>query len=186
MNNYNQLFTKFNIGINTKKIGQFNYNFENLNYKNYFNGLRNSLNVILNQNKNLRISSNSSIMKSDQNNYNSNFINSKNKAEYNYKIGWAEVTYNYERKKSNAVQNLFNPDFGHEEYQFKKGFGKKDKSFIEIGYLKKNNDSIYNGNLNTVNSYNSYFMNSQIINEKTKFNLYINQNNLRSISGAKN
>ena len=185
-NNYNQLFTKFNIGINTKKIGQFNYNFENLNYKNYFNGLRNSLNVILNQNKNLRISSNSSIMKSDQNNYNSNFINSKNKAEYNYKIGWAEVTYNYERKKSNAVQNLFNPDFGHEEYQFKKGFGKKDKSFIEIGYLKKNNDSIYNGNLNTVNSYNSYFMNSQIINEKTKFNLYINQNNLRSISGDRN
>ena len=125
-------------------------------------------------------------MKSDQNNYNSNFINSKNKAEYNYKIGWAEVTYNYERKKSNAVQNLFNPDFGHEEYQFKKGFGKKDKSFIEIGYLKKNNDSIYNGNLNTVNSYNSYFMNSQIINEKTKFNLYVNQNSLRSISGDRN
>ena len=52
-NNYNQLFTKVNIGFNTKKIGQFNYNFENLNYKNYFNGLRNSLNVISNQNKSL-------------------------------------------------------------------------------------------------------------------------------------
>ena len=126
-------------------------------------------------------------MKSDQNDYSSDFINSNNKIEFHHKIGWAEITYNYERKKSNGAQNLYNPDFGQEGYEFKKGFGKKDKSFIEIGYLKRSNDSIYNGNLNTVNSYDSYFINSQIINDKkTKFNLYINQNNLRLINENRN
>ena len=126
-------------------------------------------------------------MKSDQNDYSSDFINSNNKIEFHHKSGWAEITYNYERKKSNGGQNLYNPDFGREGYEFKKGFGKKDKSFIEIGYLKRSNDSIYNGSLNTVNSYDSYFINSQIINDKkTKFNLYINQNNLRLINENRN
>ena len=56
-----------------------------------------------------------------------------------------------------------------------KGFWKYDKSFIEIGYLKEAM-TVYNGNLSTVNTYDSYFINSQIINDKkTKFNLYINQ-----------
>ncbi|GIR22440.1 MAG: hypothetical protein CM15mP36_16470 [Flavobacteriales bacterium] len=28
--------------------------------------------------------------------------------------------YNYERKKSNGPQNLYNPDFGQEGYEFKR------------------------------------------------------------------
>ena len=183
LNNYNQLFTKAAIQINNKKRGLIDYNFENLNYKNHFNGVRNTLNLISNQNKALRISSTNSIMNSDQNDYSSDFINSNNKIELDHKIGWAEITYNFERKSSNGIQNLFNPDFGQKGYEIKKGFGKKDKSFIEIGYLKRSNDSLNNGSLKTVNSYNSYFINSQIINDKkTKFNLYINQNNLSSIN----
>ena len=187
LGNYNQLFSKAIVGLNNKKLGSLDYSFENLNYKNYFNGVRNTVSIISNQKRNLRFNSNSSIMKSDQNDYSSDFINSNNKIEFHHKSGWAEITYNYERKKSNGAQNLYNPDFGQEGYEFKKGFGKKDKSFIEIGYLKRSNDSIHNGNLNTVNSYDSYFINSQIINDKkTKFNLYINQNNLRLINENRN
>ena len=49
--------------------------------------------------------------------------------------------------------------------------------------MRKNNDSIFNGSLSNVNSYNSYFISSQIIKDKkTKFNIYINQNNFKSIS----
>ena len=187
LGNYNQLFSKAFVGLNNKKLGSIDYSFENLNYRDYFNGLRNAVSVISNQKRNLRFNTNSSIMKSDQNDYSSDFINSNNKIEFHHKIGWAEITYNYERKKSKGAQNLYNPDFGQEGYEFKKGFGNRDKSFIEIGYLKRNNDSIYNGNLNTVNSYESYFINSQIINDKkTKFNLYINQNNLRLINENRN
>ena len=187
LGNYNQLFSKATVGLNNNKLGSLDYSFENLNYKNYFNGVRNAISLISNQKRNLRFNSNSSIMKSNQNDYSSDFINTNNKIEFHHKSGWTEISYNYERKKGNGPQNLYNPDFGQEGYEFKKGFGKKDKSFIEIGYLKRSNDSIYNGSLITVNSYDSYFINSQIINDKkTKFNLYINQNNLRLINENRN
>ena len=179
--NYNQLFTKAIIELSNNKIGSLNYRFENLNYGDYFNGVRNSINFKTNELKNLKFNSSTSIMGSDQNDYSSDLIYSNNNIQLDHNIGWAEITYNYERKKSKGAQNLLNPDFGHELYQFKKGFGNKEKSFVEIGYLKKNNDSIFNGNLNNVNSYNSYFLNSQIVNDKkTKLSLYINQNNLKS------
>ena len=181
--NYNQFYTKAIIGLSNEKIGALDYKFENLNYGNYFNGFRNSIDIKSNKLKNLKFNSINSLMGSNQNDYSSDFINSFNNIQVDHKIGWAEITYNYERKKSKGVQNLLNPDFGHELYQFKKGFGNKETSFFEIGYLKKINDSIFNGNLNNVNSYDSYFLNSQILNDKkTKLNIYINQNNLNSIS----
>ena len=122
-------------------------------------------------------------MQSDQDDYSSNFINSKNYIYLNHKIGWAEINYNYERKKSNGIQGLSNPDFGQAIYQFKKGFGDKEKSFVELGYLKRNNDSLLNGELNNVNNYDSYFLNSQIINDnKTRFSIYLNHNKLKSIT----
>ena len=181
--NYNQLLAKGVLELNNEKIGVLNYSFENLKFGNFFNGVRNNLNINTNKNKNLKISSNNSFMQSDQDDYSSNFINSNNYLKLDHKMGWVEINYDYERKKSNVVQSLSNPDFGQEAYQLKKGFGDKEKSFLEIGYLKKENDSIYNGELNNVNSYDSYFLNSQILNDKkTSLSIYLNQNNLKSTS----
>ena len=183
LRNYNQLFTNGILELSNEKIGVLNYGFENLKYGNNFNGIRNTLNINSNKNKNLKINSNNSFMQSDQEDYSSDFINSNNYIILNHKIGWAEVNYNYERKKSKGIQSLSSPDFGQQLYQFKKGFGNKEKSFLEIGFLKRNNDSIYNGELKNVNKYESYFLNSQIINDKkTRLSIYINQNKLKSIS----
>ncbi|GIR22439.1 MAG: hypothetical protein CM15mP36_16460 [Flavobacteriales bacterium] len=49
LGNYNQLYSKAIIGLNNKKYGSLDYSFQNLNYKNYFNGIRNALNLISNQ-----------------------------------------------------------------------------------------------------------------------------------------
>ena len=96
LGNYNQLYSKGIIGLNNKKLGSLDYSFENLNYKNYFNGVRNALSLISNQKRNLRFNSKSSIMKSEQNDYSSDFINTNNKIEFHHISGWAEITYNYE------------------------------------------------------------------------------------------
>ena len=183
LENYNQFFSKASFELSNNKFGILNYKLENLNYDNYFKGVRNTVNLESNKNKNLSLSSNNKLMESNQSGYTSSFINTKNKIQLNHKIGWAEILYNYERKKSDGIENILNPDFGQELYQIKKGFGDREKTFIEIGYLRKNNDSIFNGSLSNVNSYNSYFISSQIIKDKkTKFNIYINQNNFKSIS----
>ena len=51
-------------------------------------------------------------------------------------------------------------------------------NLIEFGYKRIINDSVKNLELEKVNYSNSYFLNSQIINDKSKINLFINQNNL--------
>ena len=181
--NYNQLLTKGILELNNEKIGVLNYSFENLKYGDLFSGIRNNLNINSDKNRNLKLSSKNSFMQSDQNDYSSDFINSNNYVQLDHKIGWIEINYNHERKKSKGIQGLANPDFGQETYQFKNGFGNKDESFIEIGYLKRDNDSIYDGRLDNVNSYESYFLNSQIINDKkARLTVYLNQNKLKSIT----
>ena len=183
-NDYNQLFSKATVELNTKKIGSLLYKFENLSFEDYYKGARNSISIISNEDRKIMFSSISSIMDSKQNNYNGQFIVTKNKLNVKHKSGWAELIYNVERKQGNGnVINILRPDFGEQLYELKKGFGIKDKSFVEIGYRKKTNDSILNGNLENVNSYDSYFINSQLLNnQKTKLNIFINQNKYVSVN----
>ena len=118
--NYNQLLAKGILELNNEKIGVLNYSFENLKFGNFFNGVRNNLNINTNKNKNLKISSNNSFMQSNQDDYSSDFINSNNYLKLDHKMGWVEINYDYERKKSNVIQSLSNPDFGQEAYQQKR------------------------------------------------------------------
>ena len=127
LENYNQFFSKASFELSNNKFGLLNYKIENLNYDNYFKGVRNNINLESNKNKNLSLSSNNKLMESNQSGYTSSFINTKNKIQLNHKIGWAEILYNYERKKSNGIENILNPDFGQELYQIKKGFGDREK-----------------------------------------------------------
>ena len=99
LENYNQFFSKASFELSNNKFGLLNYKIENLNYDNYFKGVRNTVNLESNKNKNLSLSSNNKLMESNQSGYTSSFINTKNKIQLNHKIGWAEILYNYERKK---------------------------------------------------------------------------------------
>ncbi len=188
MNDYSQLFSNGTLEIVNEKIGSLIYKIESLNFENYFKGLKNRFGINLEKGKSFYFSSDNSIMKSKQDNYASEFLITKNRARINYSSGWIELIYNLEKRKSNGVFiNIFQPDFREELHELKKGFGNKDKTFVEIGYKKKTNDSITNNNnLNSVNSYETYFLNSQIVNDrKTKLNIFINQNKFISYTNLK-
>ncbi len=181
--NSDQLFSNIGLDLINKKIGTIKYGWENLKYYNHYNGIKNSISFNSNNIKNLRISSNTSFMESNQNQYSSNFTDSNNKIDISYENGWIELTYNNERKKSNGNTNLNTPDFGQQQYQIKKGFGNPEKSFVEVGYLNNNNDSIVDGNLAKVNSQNSFFIKSQLIkNKKSNLNIYVNKTNIKSFN----
>ena len=186
LKNYNYLFSNGIFDLQNDKLGSIKYTFEDLRLDNYYKGVKNSLNFVSNNVNNLRVNSYTSIMKSQQDSYSSEFAVSNNKVEFIHKIGWVEANYNYEKKISSGIQNLISPDFGHKLYELKKGFGDKEKTFLEIGYAKKVNDSIFNGTLNKVNSYERYFLNSRILSRRnSKINIYVNQNKLSSISENK-
>ena len=76
--NYNQLFSNANVEFENKKLGSIVYNFENLNFENFYKGIKNGIILNSNENKNFIISSKSSIMNSNRDEYESEFISSFN------------------------------------------------------------------------------------------------------------
>ena len=112
---------------------------------------------------------------------NSEFVRSFNKLVLDYEKIWTELGYEYEKKKSNDQTVTNTADFANKLFKIKTGFGNKEKTFVEIGYKKKINDSLVENILNEVNNYDSYFLNSQIINnKKSTLNVYLNFNRLKS------
>ena len=186
LRNYNQLFTDTRLELANKRIGRITYKFESLRYDDFYRGSKNSISVNTIEDKKLVFNSTSSIMNSRQQDYVSDFITTNNILNFKYEGGWATLVYNLERKKSDIpIINILNPDFGQEIYELKKGFGKKEKSFIELGYVRKKNDSILDNSLQNFSTYNSYFLNSQLLNKrKTKLNIFINKNEVISNNNA--
>ena len=186
LRNYNQLFTDTRLELANKRIGRITYKFESLRYDDFYGGSKNSISVNTIEDKKLVFNSTSSIMNSRQQDYVSDFITTNNILNFKYEGGWATLVYNLERKKSDIpIINILNPDFGQEIYELKKGFGKKEKSFIELGYVRKKNDSILDNSLQNFSTYNSYFLNSQLLNKrKTKLNIFINKNEVISNNNA--
>jgi len=186
LRNYNQLFTDTRLELANKRIGRITYKFESLRYDDFYRGSKNSISISTIEDEKLVFNSTTSIMNSRQQDYVSDFITTNNKLNFKYEGGWATLVYNLERKKSDIpVINILNPDFGQEIYELKKGFGKKEKSFIELGYVRKKNDSILNNSLQNFSTYNTYFLNSQLLNKrKTKLNIFINKNEVISNNSA--
>ena len=181
INNYDQTYSNMSLGFERNGVGSLIYKFDNLRFEDYYNGFKNSLLLNINSLENLRLSSSNSILSSEKNNYDSEFIQSFNDFEIRHKLGWTVLNYNYEKKKSENISQNGNPDFGHQIFEITNGIGNVKKRFIEIGYKKKINDSLVNQNLKTVNYSESYFINSQILNNvKSKLNIFINKTHLYS------
>ena len=178
----NRLLGNIKLGVQKENLGSISYKLEKLEFGNNYKGTRNSLEMKFDELKNLEVYSNSSLTSSRENSQVSEFARSNNILDYNYNKGWASLHLNYEKKTSNEeINNVLNPDFGQKHLEIKKGIGIRDKSFIEFGYRKKINDSVINSNLQSVNYSDTYFLESQVLNSnKTKINLYVNQNKLVS------
>lgn len=180
-NGQNQTLANASFGFRKSNLGSFDYTLESLKLGTLFSGQKNILRVNLSEINNLEFISSTSIMASSNIGIDSEFVRSYNSLVLDYKKIWTELGYEYEKKESNG-QNITNSaDFANKLFKIKTGFGNKEKTFVEIGYKKKINDSLVVDILNEVNNYDSYFVNSQIINnKKSKLNVYLNFNRLKS------
>ena len=169
------------IGFRKSNLGSIDYTFETLKLGKLFSGKKNILKVNISEINNLEFISSTSIMASSNIGIDSEFVRSENNLVLDYKNIWTELGYEYEKKVSNGQIITNASDFANRLFKIKTGFGNKEKTFIEIGYKKKINDSLVENILNEVNNYDSYFMNTQIINnKKSTLNVYLNFNRLKS------
>lgn len=178
----NQLL--FNSGVQTfhHKKGRAAYNFEHLNFSGNFNGNRHNLIADLRLG-NFTIFSKSSVLSSNSVENASRFTRSFNRAIYGKKNKWfgAKIALEDNQQTEKITGNLTALSQRFTSYETLAGIGDSTKVFVELGYINRINDSLRNGNLQRVNTSNTYYLQSRLIQNKTSnLQLFVNYRNLKA------
>ena len=182
INNGNQtLFTSGVQALHHEK-GLAKYQFEYLNYSENFNGSRHILFGDLKLSK-WQILSNSSILNAESNLNNSTFLRSYNRITYDLKKAWIGTKLAIENNEhKDKTTNTFTAlSQRYKSYEIFTGIGDSTKVFAEVGYKHRVNDSLVDTNLQKVNTSNTYYIDSKIIqNKNTNLALYANYRTLNN------
>ena len=178
----NQLLFTTGLRLSHAKKGTATYNFEHLNYSENFNGNRHQITANLRLGD-FRIFSNSSYLNNESTINRSTFLRSFNRVVYGKNNKWTGVKFstedNEQRTKATDILTPLSQKF--KAYEAFIGVGDSTKVFAEIGYIKRFNDSLRNNNLERVNSSNTYYLKSRLIqNKNTTLQFYANYRDLKS------
>ncbi|MGJ5642702.1 hypothetical protein [Formosa sp. S-31] len=161
----------------------FNYQFEHLNYSNTFNGKRHVARGTL-RFKRLNFYTNTSILNSNSSQSNSTFLRTSNTATYTFGKTWIGARLNIEDNKD---QNIITDELNTNSqkfiaYDIFTGIGDSTKVFAKIGYKQRVNDSIRSNKVQHVNTSNTYYLDSRLIqNNTTNLSLYLNYRQLNNV-----
>ncbi|WP_370477668.1 hypothetical protein [Tamlana flava] len=162
--------------------GYINYQFEHLGFSDGFNGNRHIINANLTLNK-LNISSFSSFLSANSNFNTSSFLRSYNRLAYGMNKSWIGTRLSIEdnKQRETATQTLTPLSQKFKSYELFFGVGDSTKVFAEIGYKNRVNDSIRNNELQKVNTSNTFYLDSKLVqNKNTNLSLYANYRTLKS------
>ncbi|EGV42109.1 hypothetical protein BZARG_495 [Bizionia argentinensis JUB59] len=177
----NQLFFKTGLRTFHPEKGLASYQFEHLNYSENFNGNRHVTFADLHLNK-WHILSNSSFLTANSINSTSNFIRSYNRITYSLNKAWVGTRLALEdnEQKDKITKEYTALSQRYKSYEVFTGIGDSTKVFAEIGYKHRVNDSVRDGNLQKVNTSNTFYIDSRIIkNTKTNLSIYANYRTLK-------
>ncbi|SDG88469.1 hypothetical protein [Winogradskyella thalassocola] len=178
----NQLLFTTGLRLSHSKKGVATYNFEHLNYSENFIGNRHHITANMRLGD-FRIFSNSSFLNNESTINRSTFLRSFNRVVYGKNNKWTGVKFasedNEQRVIATDVLTPLSQKF--KSYEAFVGIGDSTKVFAEVGYIKRFNDSLRNNNLERVNSSNTYYLKSRLIqNKNTTLQLYVNYRDLKS------
>ena len=179
----NQQLVKTGLSTFHSTKGNATYTFEHLNYFDNFNGNRHNTQANLQLDK-FHIYTNSSILSARDNINTSNFFRSFNRLTYNYKKGWVGTKLNIENNKQKNIQTEETTPLSQRfiAYEVFTGIGDSTKVFTEIGYKNRSNDSVKNNLLQKVNSSNTYYLKTKLVqNTNTNLALFVNYRTLKHV-----
>tara|TARA_B100000809_G_scaffold158781_1_gene156112 strand:+ start:2202 stop:5618 length:3417 start_codon:yes stop_codon:yes gene_type:complete len=148
------------------KIGNFKYEFQNLDYSENFSGNRNVLGFNLRFGK-LNLVTNGSSLQSKGSDLNSKFFRIHNVATYTFNKSWLGGKLALEDNQVRAVINdsLTPISQKFNAYEVFTGLGDSTKVFAEVGYRYRVNDSLRNSELTKVSTSNDIYLKSRILNK---------------------
>ena len=176
----NQLLLNSGFQFYNPKKGTFNYQFEHLNFSDGFNGNRHVVNTNLQLNK-LRIVSYSSFLNANSTINTSTFLRSFNTITYGLQKSWlgTRIAIEDNEQRETATQILTALSQKFKSYEVFVGVGDSTNIFAEIGYKNRVNDSIRNDELQKVNTSNTFYLDTKLIqNKNTNFSIYANYRTL--------
>ena len=167
--------------------GKLTYQFEKLDFSKSFSGNRHIITGLFKLD-NWSILQNSSYLKSDGTYSNSTFIRNNSQVRYNFKKNWIGTSLRLENNKEKivATQQLSALSQRFSEYGAFFGRGDSTKVFVELGYLQRANDSLQNGFLQKVNTSQSYYLKSKLLQtKKSDLSLFVNYRNLKYVDAVR-
>ncbi|MFT5243628.1 MAG: hypothetical protein ACJA1H_000780 [Glaciecola sp.] len=178
----NQALLSSRLELVHPKKGLAFYKFEHLNYSDNFNGNRHNVfaNLQLNQ---FNIFSNSSFLNNNSSASTSTFVRSFNRITYNFKTQWVgtRIAVEDSEQREKETDLLTNLSQRFNSYEVFTGIGDSTGVFVEIGYKNRVNDSLRANEIKRVNTSNTYYLKSQIIqNKNTNLGIYANFRKLKS------
>ena len=179
MGNQSLLISGLNFKLPEK--GLLTYQLEKLDFSSTFSGIRHVVNGFFKFN-NWTIQNNGSFLKSDGDFATSKFIWNQTQTRYHFNKNWVGATLrledNQEKLKTTNQFSALSQRFL--EYGAFVGRGDSTKVYLELGYLNRTNDSLQNGLLQRVNTSQSYYLKSKLIQTiKSDLTLFVNYRNLK-------
>ncbi len=177
----NQSFAVGGFEILQPKIGGGRYEFQNLNYSENFNGTRHVIVSEVKLNK-FRLHTNGSLLNSKGVSISSNFLRFNNTTTYSFEKAWVGGKVALEDNQiKDVLRDSISPisqKFG--AYEVFTGIGDSTNVFVEAGYQHRVNDSVRNNMLQKVNSSNTFYLKSKLINtENTQLLAFANYRTLK-------
>ena len=170
------LVFQLNPSANNSNQGNIAYQFEKLDFVNSFSGNRHLLNGRFG-NKSWSIANQGSYLNSSDLTDVSTFLRNQALIKYNFKKNWVGTSHKLEdnQKKNKATNQLLPISQRFSQYGLSVGRGDSTRVYVELGFLKRTNDSIQNGLLQRVNQSQTYYLKSKVIQtEKSDLAIYAN------------
>ncbi|MEO8235789.1 MAG: hypothetical protein ABI549_10285 [Flavobacterium sp.] len=177
----NQSFVTTGLLFSLAGKSNWKYQFEKLDFSESFSGNRHVISGYY-KHKNWLFSNDGSFLNSNGNISTSQFIRNQSQTKYHFNKNWIGGSFRYEnnQEKVKLTNQFSNLSQRFSEYGAFIGRGDSTKVFVELGYLNRVNDSLQSGLLKCVNTSQSYYIKSKLIQtEKSDLSVFVNYRNLK-------
>jgi hypothetical protein len=183
----NQSFITTGLQFDLPGKSLWKYQFEKLDFSESFSGSRQVVSGFF-RSKNWMFMNDGSFLQSDSNSDTSRFLRNQSQTKYHFGKNWAGGSFRHEnnQQKSKTTQQLSLLSQRFSEFGAFVGRGDSTKVYVELGYLNRVNDSLQLGTLERVNTSQSYYVKSKLIQtEKSDLSVFVNYRNLKFEDAAR-
>lgn len=176
-----QSFVTSGVEVSHPRIGGGRYEFQNLNFSENFNGTRHLIASTINLKK-LKIITHGSLLDSKSDSISSEFFRLNNTTIYSLKKAWIGGKLALEDNRISKIgsDSLSPISQKFSSFEVFSGIGDSTNVYVEAGYNFRVNDSVRNNRLQKVNSSNTYYLKSRLINsETTQLSAFANYRTVR-------